>query len=68
MFRERNVTPFLISSEEFNSFLDRHRELECMVPENNDEMRDSYLMVDERMCFLDSSKGAKIPSRSILGL
>eukprot|EP00479_Gromia_sphaerica_P010369 TRINITY_DN4743_c0_g1_i1.p3 TRINITY_DN4743_c0_g1~~TRINITY_DN4743_c0_g1_i1.p3 ORF type:complete len:80 (-),score=16.17 TRINITY_DN4743_c0_g1_i1:131-370(-) len=37
-----------------------------MVPEDNSAMRDSYLILDEYMRFLDCSSGKKVPSKSIL--
>lgn len=63
---KRNVDEFLISNEQFKSFLERHSHLKCLVPEDNDTMRDSYILLDEKMRFLDCSQGKKIPSQSIL--
>ncbi|XP_066241950.1 S-adenosylmethionine-dependent nucleotide dehydratase RSAD2 [Saccopteryx leptura] len=57
---------FLISKEEFEDFLDRHKEVSCLVPECNDKMKDSYLILDEYMRFLNCQKGRKDPSKSIL--
>ncbi len=37
-----------------------------MIPEDNETMRDSYLLLDEKLRFLDCSGGKKIPSESIL--
>lgn len=65
-FRLRNVDKFLISSEQFQEYLDRHKNQACMVPESNEAMQTSYLMLDEEMRFLDCSSGSKIPSKSIL--
>ena len=36
------------------------------MPEDNETMRDSYILLDEKMRFLDCSEGKKIPSDSIL--
>jgi radical S-adenosyl methionine domain-containing protein 2 len=36
------------------------------VAESNELMRDSYLILDEYMRFLDCSKGSKEPSKSLL--
>jgi radical S-adenosyl methionine domain-containing protein 2 len=36
------------------------------VAENNAKMRDSYLILDERMRFLDCTGGEKKPSMSVL--
>eukprot|EP00040_Diaphanoeca_grandis_P000807 m.16533 g.16533 ORF g.16533 m.16533 type:complete len:369 (+) comp11082_c0_seq1:205-1311(+) len=65
----RDVTPFLIAEEKFQAFLQRHHDgglSDIMVPENNETMQNSYLILDERMRFLDCTSGAKTPSPSIL--
>ncbi len=63
---KRNVTDFLITNEQFESFVERHRDLECIVPENNETMKDSYLLLDEKLRFLNCSGGKKEPSESIM--
>jgi radical S-adenosyl methionine domain-containing protein 2 len=60
------VTPFLISKDQFDKFLKRHVRQKCLVPESNEMMQTSYLMLDENLCFLDCSGGGKVPSPSIL--
>ncbi|EHB15200.1 Radical S-adenosyl methionine domain-containing protein 2 [Heterocephalus glaber] len=62
----REAERFLISEEEFEGFLERHREVSCLVPECNQKMKDSYLILDEYMRFLNCRQGSKDPSRSIL--
>jgi radical S-adenosyl methionine domain-containing protein 2 len=62
----RDATKFLISDEEFKGFLDRHRQQPCLVPESNELMQDSYLLVDEEWRFLNCTGGIKRPGRSIL--
>ncbi|XP_017549840.1 radical S-adenosyl methionine domain-containing protein 2 [Pygocentrus nattereri] len=62
----REAEKFVISDQEFQDFLDRHRSIECLVPESNQKMRDSYLILDEYMRFLDCRAGRKDPSKSIL--
>ncbi|KAK1171862.1 radical S-adenosyl methionine domain-containing protein 2 [Acipenser oxyrinchus oxyrinchus] len=62
----RKAEQFVISDEEFQDFLDRHSEITCLVPESNQKMRDSYLILDEYMRFLDCREGRKDPSKSIL--
>ena len=49
----RDVRSFLITDEEFKLFCDAHRHNECFVPEPNDVMRSSYLLLDEYMRFLN---------------
>jgi radical S-adenosyl methionine domain-containing protein 2 len=38
--------PFIINDEKFRDFVSRHERLDIMRPENNNEMTDSYVMVD----------------------
>ena len=57
------VEPFLISDAEFETFLERHKTVRTLVPESNTAMRNSYLILDEYMRFLDNTGGSKMPSR-----
>lgn len=61
-----------MSDAEFWAFVDRHRADErlspILIPEPNDVMQNSYLLLDEDMCFLDCSGGGKVPSESILNV
>lgn len=43
----RNAENFVITSEQFQEFLDQHKNVSCLVPESNDAMRYSYLILDE---------------------
>eukprot|EP01125_Pyxidicula_operculata_P008899 TRINITY_DN2942_c0_g1_i3.p1 TRINITY_DN2942_c0_g1~~TRINITY_DN2942_c0_g1_i3.p1 ORF type:complete len:350 (+),score=84.04 TRINITY_DN2942_c0_g1_i3:70-1119(+) len=66
---KRDVVPLEITSEEFKDFLRRHQtflDSKVLVPEDNDTMKNSYLVLDEEMRFLDSSNGGKVPSESLL--
>lgn len=62
---KRDATNLAISSEQFDSFLHRHSSVKCLVPENNAAMRDSYLILDEEMRFLNCTGDSKKPSRSL---
>eukprot|EP01087_Luapelamoeba_hula_P008837 TRINITY_DN2242_c0_g1_i1.p1 TRINITY_DN2242_c0_g1~~TRINITY_DN2242_c0_g1_i1.p1 ORF type:complete len:382 (-),score=88.77 TRINITY_DN2242_c0_g1_i1:30-1082(-) len=63
----RDASRFEVTNEQFASFVDRHKSLgKVLVPESNDSMRSSYLLLDERLRFLDCSQGSKQPSDSIL--
>ncbi|CAE7116909.1 unnamed protein product [Rhizoctonia solani] len=62
----RDARDLLITKEQFQSFLDRHKQQECLVPEDNDAMKDSYLLLDEEMRFLNCAQSGKTPGRSIL--
>lgn len=60
----RNAERFVVSNEEFESFCKRHEGVEVLVPEPNELMRGSYLILDEYMRFLDEGRGE--PGKSIL--
>uniref|UniRef100_A0A3B4WRW7 S-adenosylmethionine-dependent nucleotide dehydratase RSAD2 n=1 Tax=Seriola lalandi dorsalis TaxID=1841481 RepID=A0A3B4WRW7_SERLL len=62
----REAERFVISDQQFQEFLGRHSGVSCLVPESNEKMRNSYLILDEYMRFLDCREGRKDPSRSIL--
>ena len=62
---KKNVMPFLIDDEKFQSFIDRHKDLNP-VAEDNDTMRDSYLILDQELRFLNCEGNKKIPGKSIL--
>ncbi|KAI0809708.1 hypothetical protein GGR55DRAFT_689422 [Xylaria sp. FL0064] len=64
--RKRNAKDLLISSEQFETFCDKHRHLNAFVPEPNSLMASSYLILDEYLCFLDKGAGTEKQSRSIL--
>lgn len=61
---KRNATALTITSEQFRDFCARHEHLACFVPEDNEAMKSSYLILDEYMRFLDKDRG--VQSRSIL--
>ncbi|CAG8550244.1 12798_t:CDS:1 [Funneliformis caledonium] len=52
----RNATEFQISSAEFEAFINRHAKVhgEKLVPEPNNLLRHSYLMIDEHLRFYAS--------------
>lgn len=60
----RDARRFLITDEEWRLFCDKHQHQKCFVPEGNDVMASSYLLLDENLCFLN--KGVAEPTRSIL--
>jgi radical S-adenosyl methionine domain-containing protein 2 len=65
----RDARPLVISNDQFWSFVNRHRGKgvdDVLIPEPNDVMQNSYLLLDEELRFLDCSNGGKIPSKSIL--
>ena len=60
----RDARRFLISDDEWRLFNEKHRHQECFVPEGNDVMASSYLLLDEYLRFLN--KGVGKPTKSIL--
>jgi radical S-adenosyl methionine domain-containing protein 2 len=64
--RKRDARALLISNEQFEVFCGKHRHLDAFVPEPNDLMASSYLILDEFLCFLDKGSGKERQSRSIL--
>ena len=59
----RNAPELLITNDQFREFCDKHKHHECFVPEGNDVMASSYLLLDEYLCFLN--KGVKPKTKSI---
>lgn len=62
----RDASRFYITDDQFDQFLRRHADVCAMVPESNSRMRDSYLILDEYMRFLNCRNGKKEPSASLL--
>lgn len=48
---KKNAERFVVTSEQFEHFLQRHRTVKQLVPESNTTMRDSYLILDECVSF-----------------
>jgi radical S-adenosyl methionine domain-containing protein 2 len=48
----RHAEDLVISNEQFETFLERHKNIESLVPENNSSMQDSYLLLDEEMRYI----------------
>ncbi|NWJ00050.1 RSAD2 protein, partial [Crypturellus undulatus] len=61
----REVDKFLISDDDFKRFLDRHKDVSCLVPESNQEVK-LKLALHSFMRFLNCTNGRKEPSKSIL--
>ena len=65
-----DINQFLISDKNFDDYVKRNKEglirKEILMAENNSTMRNSYILIDEYGRFLDSSKGGKTPTKSIL--
>lgn len=64
---DRYIADLKISSEEFDSYLERHNGLgDILVPERNEDMQGSYAMVDPAGRFFENSTGSLVYSISIL--
>ncbi|CAG7829396.1 unnamed protein product [Allacma fusca] len=50
---KRDCSRFLISDEDFDKFCRRHRHLDSFVPESNLMMKSSYIILDEKLQFLN---------------
>ena len=61
-----DASDMVVSDSEFQSFVDRHAHIPYIVPENNDTMRNSYIIMDEDLCLLDNSMGSKRQTVSVL--
>ncbi|CAI6333932.1 unnamed protein product [Periconia digitata] len=66
--RVRDARRFLVTDEQWQTFCERHKHLECYIPEDNETMANSYLNLDEDMCFLDKGEGRMKRSGSILDI
>jgi radical S-adenosyl methionine domain-containing protein 2 len=64
----RDARPLRVTDTQFQAFCDRHRDRHAaiMKPESNGDMQNSYLLLDEAMCFLNCAGGGKVPSESII--
>ena len=49
----RDAREFLITDEQWRYSCERHKHHKCFVPEGNDVMASSYLLLDEYLCFLN---------------
>ena len=65
---DRNAGLFEVTGGQFDAYVERNRSVEGIkvVPESNDLMTGSYVMVDPIGCFFDNAKGSHTYSRPIL--
>lgn len=65
--RGKEFDKFSITDEQFESFCQRHRHVgDRFIPEPNNVMAKSYLLLDEYMRFMDKGSGVEKTSDSIL--
>lgn len=55
-----------VSSEEFNIFIQKHKDNKCIVPESNELMTSSYLLVDPKGRLFENTKGKHTYSDSLI--
>ena len=67
---DAHISDFLISTEQFEAYLQRNRTVEndgiSVVPESNELMTESYVMIDPAGRFFDNVQGTYTYSRPIL--
>ena len=65
-----HIADFAVTDTQFEQYLERHRRDKSngmrIVPETNEMMTGSYVMVDPRGCFFDNTSGRHTYSRPIL--
>jgi len=54
---DNGIDDMKISKEDFQYFIDIHKGVKCMIPEDNEAMIGSYVMVDPPGRFFDDVKG-----------
>lgn len=63
---DANIDDFKISAIEYKYFLDTHKAVQSIVPESNEEIKGSYVMVDPAGRFFDNAQGTYNYSKPIL--
>ena len=63
---DRYYSTLKITHEQFEEFVARHADIKYMVPEDNEQMTDSYAMIDLKGGFFQNTKGRNRTSDPIL--
>tara|TARA_R110002020_G_scaffold17804_4_gene62673 strand:- start:7949 stop:8797 length:849 start_codon:yes stop_codon:yes gene_type:complete len=63
---DAKIDAFKITNAEYNYFLTTHEDVTTIVPESNDEIKGSYVMVDPAGRFFDNAEGTHNYSKPIL--
>jgi radical S-adenosyl methionine domain-containing protein 2 len=63
---DAKIDDFKITTEEYNYFLKTHINVKTIVPESNDDIKGSYVMVDPAGRFFDNAQGTHNYSKPIL--
>lgn len=64
--RGKKFDQFQITDEQYQAFCDRHNHIKSFIPEPNNVMAKSYLLLDDYMRFMDKGNGVETVSESIL--
>lgn len=63
---DNKIDDFKITKQEYNQFLNTHKDLKTIVPETNNDIKGSYVMVDPAGRFFDNAQGTHNYSKPIL--
>ena len=63
---DTKIDAFKITETEYRHFLNTHKKVKTIVPESNDEIKGSYVMVDPAGRFFDNAEGTHNYSKPIL--
>ncbi len=63
---DNKINNFKITDNEYHYFINKHKYLKTIVPESNDEIKGSYVMVDPAGRFFDNVQGTHNYSKPIL--
>ena len=63
---DKNINDFKITDDEYQCFLNKHKNIETLVPESNNAIKGSYVMVDPAGRFFDNTEGTHNYSKPIL--
>lgn len=62
---DNKLNCYSITENEFSKFIEKHKKLKNLIPENNSQMTSSYVMIDPAGRFFDNSKGKHTYSKKI---
>ncbi|MGB1017771.1 MAG: viperin family antiviral radical SAM protein [Chitinophagales bacterium] len=65
---DKSIADFMISKKQFHTFLEKHKTVSSLVPETNDDIKGSYVMVDPAGRLFENSKGEHLYSKPILSV
>lgn len=63
---DKKVVNFKLTKKQFNYFIEKHKTIKTIIPESNEEIKGSYVMVDPAGRFFDNELGVHNYSKPIL--